>query len=100
MPNVLSTSAVENGLGFGSGVDAVGFDGNNERSGGVKEVVRIQSNDSWLIGLRHNGKYSVNHVYQHAAREGLARVFNGTMFGRFLSTFVKSRQERCENSAA
>ena len=45
-------------------------------SGGFEEVVRVERDDSGLVGLGHVGENAVHHADQHSVLPGVARVLN------------------------
>lgn len=66
----------ENGLGFGSGVDAAGLDRNDKVAARLEEVVRVQRDNTRLIGLGNVGKDAVDHADQHAVLPWVACVLD------------------------
>lgn len=64
-------------LGGGRGrVDTVGLDRDDDRAALLQEVVRVERNDTRLVGLRDVGEDDVDHLDEHAVLLRVARVLD------------------------
>lgn len=63
-------------------IDTVRLDTDKNTTTLLQEQMRVQSQDSRLIGLRHVGKHAVDHADEHAILERMARILdNGDDIG-------------------
>ena len=68
--------SAEYGLGSGSGIDTTGLDGNYGMSTVLEEVVRVERNNTGLIGLGNIGKDTVDHTDEHAVLQRVTSILD------------------------
>lgn len=66
----------EDGFGFGSGVDAAGLDRNDKVTARLEEVVRVERDNTRLIGLGNVSKDAVDHADKHSVLPWVACVLD------------------------
>ena len=66
----------EHGFGIDGRVDTVGLDGDDDKTTVLQEHVRVQSDDSRLIGLGDIGEHGVNHTHEHTVLLRVSGVIN------------------------
>lgn len=66
----------EDGLRRGGGVNARRLDRDDKATAGLQEVLRVERNDTRLIGLCDVSEYAVNHAHEHAVLERMASIFD------------------------
>lgn len=74
-PHLLHLTS-EHHLWLGSAVDTVGLDTDNDAALGFEEQVRVQADDSRLVGLGNVREDHVNHGDEHAVAEGVSGVLD------------------------
>ena len=57
-------------------VDTVGLDGDDDRASLLEEVVRVERNDTRLVGLRDVGEDDIDHLHQHTVLLRVAGVLD------------------------
>jgi len=67
---------LEDDLGLGRRVDAVGLDTDQHAAVDLEEQVGVQADDSGLVGLGDVGEDDVDHADQHAVSERVAGVLD------------------------
>lgn len=68
--------SAEHSLRCGSGIDTTGLDGNYGMSTVLEKVVRVERNNTGLIGLSNIGKDTVNHTHEHAVLERVTSILD------------------------
>lgn len=66
----------KNSFGRGRAVNAVCLDGNDDAAANLEEHVRVQSDNTSLVGLGNVGEDAVDHGNQHAVPERVTGVIN------------------------
>lgn len=68
--------SAEHSLGCGSGINTAGLDGNYGMSAILEEVVRVERNNTCLIGLGNIGKDTVDHTHEHAVLQRVTSILD------------------------
>lgn len=66
----------EYGFGLSGRIDARRLDGNDKVSAVLEEILRVEGDDSGLIGLRNVSEHGVDHADQHAILVRMTSVFD------------------------